>query len=122
MASSMFAVALISLIVAVRGAVVHLTSETFDQYVDGSRNILVEFYAPWCGHCKNLEPEWKLAGETFTESDDIVLAAFDATTDQDLSGRYDIKGFRQSNISPRASTIHQKIMMVGVPQIPLSSG
>ncbi|KAG0048981.1 Protein disulfide-isomerase-like 2-2, partial [Linnemannia elongata] len=32
-----------------------LTSETFDSTL-GSKPALVEFYAPWCGHCKNLEP------------------------------------------------------------------
>merc|ERR1719230_802044 len=83
------------------GDVVHLTAETFDQYVDGSSNILVEFYAPWCGHCKNLEPEWKIAGETFTESDDIVLAAFDATTDQAIAGKYEIKGFPTIKYFPK---------------------
>lgn len=45
--------------------VVELTKETFSQHVDGSTNVLVEFYAPWCGHCKNLAPEYKLAAETF---------------------------------------------------------
>lgn len=95
-----FALAL-SLIQFAFGDVVHLTSETFDQYVDGSSNILVEFYAPWCGHCKNLEPEWKIAGETFTESDDIVIAAFDATTDQDISGKYEIKGFPTIKYFPK---------------------
>jgi thiol-disulfide isomerase/thioredoxin len=45
--------------------VIELTADTFANHVDGSSNILVEFYAPWCGHCKQLAPEYKLAGETF---------------------------------------------------------
>jgi thioredoxin-like negative regulator of GroEL len=49
----------------VAGNVIDATSATFDQYVDGSSNVLVEFFAPWCGHCKNLAPEWKIAAETF---------------------------------------------------------
>ena len=101
MGSILFAVFLLSLAIAVRGAVVHLTAETFDQYLDGSHNLLVEFYAPWCGHCKNLVPDWKIAGEAFTEADDIVLAAFDATTDQAIGGRYEIKGFPTIKYFPK---------------------
>ena len=86
-----------------QAAVVHLTPETFDQYVDGSRNILVEFYAPWCGHCKNLEPEWKIAGETFTDGDDITIAAFDATTDRDIGTKFDVKGFPTIKYFPKGN-------------------
>jgi thiol-disulfide isomerase/thioredoxin len=38
--------------------VVILTDTNFHQELDGESVWLVEFYAPWCGHCKNLKPEW----------------------------------------------------------------
>ena len=73
--------------------VVNLTDEDFASVVDGSKNVLVEFYAPWCGHCKNLAPEWKIAGETFQPSDDIVIAAVDATVATASAGKYGVKGY-----------------------------
>lgn len=41
-----------------------MVADTFDEIVnDPEKDVLVEFYAPWCGHCKNLEPKYKELGE-----------------------------------------------------------
>jgi protein disulfide-isomerase A6 len=84
----------VTLLVATAMAdVVHLTTESFGEHVGGEKAALVEFYAPWCGHCKNLAPEWKVAGETFQDGDGITIAAVDATEHPDLASEYGVQGY-----------------------------
>lgn len=41
-----------------------VVAENFDEIVNADdKDVLIEFYAPWCGHCKNLEPKYKELGE-----------------------------------------------------------
>ena len=73
--------------------VVTVTDDDFDEVVLGSDDMwLVEFYAPWCGHCKALDPEWKSAAEQL-EGSGVRLAAVDATENEQLAQRFEIKGF-----------------------------
>lgn len=49
--------------------VIELTPNNFDRLVTKSDEIwIVEFYAPWCGHCKNLVPEYKKAARALKVS------------------------------------------------------
>lgn len=58
--------------------VIELTDENFDKIVLNSEDMwLVEFYAPWCGHCKNLAPEWATAATQLKGK--VKLGALDAT-------------------------------------------
>ncbi len=69
---------------------------------------VVEFYAPWCGHCKNLAPEWESAAKTLSEAKldpPIVLANVDATEEDNkpLATKYGVKGFPTIKVRQRAS-------------------
>jgi len=64
------------------GPVKIVVGKTFDEIVmDDSKDVFVEFYAPWCGHCKSLAPKWEKLGEEFVKSGEsnIVIAKVDAT-------------------------------------------
>jgi protein disulfide-isomerase A6 len=64
--------------------VVVLTQSNFDEVVLGSKDIwFVEFYAPWCGHCKKLEPEWNEAATKLKGQ--VKLGKVDATVETGLA-------------------------------------
>lgn len=47
-----------------------VVAENFDAIVNNEeKDVLIEFYAPWCGHCKSLEPKWKELGEKVRATD-----------------------------------------------------
>jgi len=69
-----------------------LTNDNFDLIVLSKPIILVEFYAPWCGHCKNLEPIYKQLAQKFADNNDLVIAKIDATAN-DYPELYDVSGF-----------------------------
>lgn len=75
-------------------AVITLTDSNFDEVVDNAPLILVEFYAPWCGHCKKLAPEYESAAQELKKQDPpIPLAKVDATAETKVAGRFDISGY-----------------------------
>jgi len=76
------------------GGVLVLTEDNFDQAVKEHEMLLVEFYAPWCGHCIALEPEYKKAAKMLLEADSPVsLAKVDATKEKKVGERFKIEGF-----------------------------
>jgi protein disulfide-isomerase A1 len=74
--------------------VIVLTDSNFDAVIAENDIILVEFYAPWCGHCKSLAPEYASAAKTLAAlNPPINIAKLDATAHEKAAKKFDIKGF-----------------------------
>uniref|UniRef100_A0A8R1HL18 Protein disulfide-isomerase n=1 Tax=Caenorhabditis japonica TaxID=281687 RepID=A0A8R1HL18_CAEJA len=71
-----------------------LTESNFDEVINGNEFVLVKFYAPWCGHCKSLAPKYDEAADLLNgEGSTIRLAKVDATENQALATKYEVRGY-----------------------------
>jgi protein disulfide-isomerase A1 len=71
-----------------------LTESNFDEAIASNDYILVEFYAPWCGHCKKLAPEYARAAQVLAkETPPLSLAKIDTTVHKNIGTRFNIEGF-----------------------------
>ncbi len=65
---------------------------------DASKHVLVEFYAPWCGHCKTLAPKYEVLGSKYQGgSEEVVIAKIDATAN-DVEHHIDLKASAWSHL------------------------
>ncbi|KAH0854720.1 hypothetical protein HID58_057754 [Brassica napus] len=73
-------------------ASVELTSSNFDELVIKSNDLwIVEFFAPWCGHCKKLAPEWKKAAKNLKGK--VKLGHVNCDVEQSIMSRFKVQGF-----------------------------
>jgi len=84
-----------------------LTPSNFKEVIDGTKHALVEFYAPWCGHCKSLAAEWGRLGKivaSSSEKSNIVIAKVDANEHSGLGSEYGVQGFPTIKYFKKGST------------------
>ncbi|XP_031571146.1 protein disulfide isomerase-like 2-2 [Actinia tenebrosa] len=78
----------------VKEDVITLDTSNFDKVIkDANKDVIVEFYAPWCGHCKNLAPVYEKVGKTFKNEPNCVIAKVDADSHRELGEKYGVSGF-----------------------------
>ena len=104
------------------GPVTVLRGKSFNELViDNDKDVLVEFYAPWCGHCKQLAPVYDEVGEAFADEDNVVIAKMDATANEIDIDAVQVKGFPRCTSSRVMTRRIPWCTMVDVPRLISSS-
>ncbi|KAI0338048.1 protein disulfide isomerase [Trametopsis cervina] len=75
--------------------VVELTPDNWDEHIGKGKPAMIEFFATWCGHCKNLAPKYEGLADAFAHAKDkVVIAKVDADgVGKSLGQKYGVKGY-----------------------------
>jgi len=85
------------------GDVKIVVAKNFNEIVnDESKDVLIEFYAKWCGHCKTLAPKYDELAKKLKKESNLVIAKMDAT-ENDVPSPYEVRGFPTIYFAPKNS-------------------
>lgn len=72
---------------------IELTPDTWDTETAG-KTVFLKFFAPWCGHCKAMKPDWDTLMSEFEDSSTVLVADVDCIgSGKDLCSKVGVKGF-----------------------------
>ncbi|KAL1427292.1 hypothetical protein MTO96_017581 [Rhipicephalus appendiculatus] len=95
-------------------SVLILKESNFEPAIKDHQHVFVMFYAPWCGHCKAMAPEYvKAAKQLEEEGSDIKLAKVDASVERQLAEQHDLRGFPTLKFFRYGQPLQYKIENLG---------
>jgi thioredoxin 1 len=87
-------------------AVIEVTKDTFDSTVTGNEIVLLDFWAPWCGPCRQFAPVFESMSESHP---DIVFAKVNTEEERELAGHFQIRSI------PTLMVFRQQIIVFAQP-------
>jgi thioredoxin 1 len=87
-------------------AVLALTKNNFDQTIETSAIVILDFWAPWCGPCRSFAPIFEKASDNHT---DVVFAKINTEEEQELAAAFQIRSI------PTIMLLRDQIMLYAEP-------
>lgn len=78
---------------ALSASAIELTPDTWEAETAG-KTVFVKFFAPWCGHCKRMKPDWDKLMDEYKDSETVLVADVDCIgAGKPLCDKVGVQGF-----------------------------